>query len=260
MNRKDRRRANRNNEPKSRLRVPPRNDDMDGETAGDESGTREPAASDAWGATARTLGRHRLALALVALVALVAVGRSLPWRAVFGALTREEATGLALAALFVLYLVRPFLLVPLSLFSLFVGYRFGLAWGLPIALAGTVLTCAVPFLLARRFRGDVGWWGRVTDASERAFDTVGGLRGMVAARLSPAPADAVSYAAGLSTVPLRTFVAGTFLGELPWATAYVLVGRSARRFADASPELGLPFLLGISALATLVAASRLVDR
>lgn len=136
-----------------------------------------------------------------------------------------------------LYLVRPFLAAPLSLLTVLVGYRFGVLAGLPLALAGTVATCLLPFLLARYARDVEGLFGRVADLGERSFDATGNTWGMVAARLSPAPADAVSVGAGLSAVPPSAFVAGTVVGEVPWTLAYLSIGASIGSLTAAEPRL-----------------------
>lgn len=128
--------------------------------------------------------------------------------------------------LFGLYLVRPFFLWPLSVFSVLIGYLFGFPSGVPVVLLGTVLTCLPPFVIAARFDDTSGYIGRVADYGSTLVDTTGELRGVLAARLSPAPADAVSYGAGMSGVSTRIFAIGTLLGELPWAIFYVFLGHS----------------------------------
>lgn len=130
-----------------------------------------------------------------------------------------------------LYLIRPFFLWPLSIFSVFIGYTFGFPEGIPLVLFGTLLTCFPPFLIAARFDGDFGYFGRIVEQGTVLVETAGELRGMVAARLSPAPADAVSYGAGLAGVSPQAFALGTLIGELPWAIFYVLLGRSLRTFS-----------------------------
>ena len=149
----------------------------------------------------------------------------------------EVHTGVLVFLIPILYITRPFLIIPLSAFSIFMGYRFGMILGIPIAITGTVLSCLPPFTVARYLCIDSDLLGRISKRSEEFFDTTGGVRGMVAARLSPAPADAVSYGAGFSGVSLSSFVFGTVLGELPWATAYVLIGSSMRSFTLRSVQL-----------------------
>lgn len=130
------------------------------------------------------------------------------------------------AGLVVLALVRPFLAWPTTLLAVVAGYGYGPA-ALPLALALIALTSLPPFLFARRNRRG----GRVSAAGERVIDRTGGLRGVVTSRLLPAPSDVVSIGAGIAGVSTRSFVLGTAVGELPWATAGVLAGASADRIA-----------------------------
>jgi uncharacterized membrane protein YdjX (TVP38/TMEM64 family) len=57
---------------------------------------------------------------------------------------------------------------------------------------------------------------------------------VTAARLLPAPSDAISLAAGAGGVPLRPFLAGTILGEGPWAVAGALAGAELGSLAAGS--------------------------
>ncbi len=128
------------------------------------------------------------------------------------------------AALVALALVRPLLAWPTTLIAVVVGYGWGLR-GLPIALALIALTSVPPFLLARRSADG----GRFATAGARAMDATGDLRGVIVSRLLPAPSDAVSVGVGLSGVPLRAFLVGTAIGELPWAVAGIVAGQSIER-------------------------------
>ena len=156
-----------------------------------------------------------------------------------------------LAVVFVPFLVvRAFVLVPVTLVTVFVGYRFGLVLGVPLALAATVVTCLPPYVVARWAERGGGRLGTLGDWGASTVDSVGGFRGTVAARLSPVPADAVSYGAGVSRVSLRDFVAGTLVGELPWATGYVVVGSALGRLAlDVEVDYRSLVLAGLVAVA-----------
>lgn len=155
-----------------------------------------------------------------------------------------------------LYLVRPFFLWPLSVFSVFIGYVFGFPSGLPVVLGGTVLTCLPPFLIAARFDGDFGYVGWVADQGAALVETTGQLRGMIAARLSPAPADAVSYGAGIAGVSPAMFAAGTLIGELPWALFYLFLGESLRTFAAVGLEQVDVRLLLLAGVISVVLVAR----
>jgi len=128
------------------------------------------------------------------------------------------------AALVALALIRPLLAWPTTLIAVVVGYGWGLR-GLPVALALIALTSVPPFLVARRSADG----GRVATAGARAVDATGDLRGVIVSRLLPAPSDVVSVGIGLSGVPLRAFLVGTAVGELPWAFAGVVAGGSIQR-------------------------------
>ncbi|WP_436927437.1 TVP38/TMEM64 family protein [Halosimplex amylolyticum] len=131
-----------------------------------------------------------------------------------------------LAVLAVLYLARPFLLWPVSALSLTVGYVLGATYGVPVAIAGTLLSNTAPFLLARYARTEDGIVGLTTRTSDRFVEATGEFRGVVAARLAPLPADVVSTGAGLSDVSLRAYLLGTLVGESPWIAAEVIAGAS----------------------------------
>jgi uncharacterized membrane protein YdjX (TVP38/TMEM64 family) len=156
------------------------------------------------------------------------------------------------AVLLGLYLIRPLFAWPTTILALAVGYGYGLA-GVPFALVGVAVTTLPPFFAVRWF--DQGSdLGRVGDASERYFAATGDVRGVAAARVAPVPADVVTCAAGLGDVRLRSLLAGTVVGEIPWTVAAVAVGASADRLAaDGLNAPGLPFVL-----ASLVAAGLLL--
>ena len=193
-------------------------------------------------------------LLTAALGVTVAVGLLLSPASAIGRLLGLLASPWFPLLLLGLYLVRPLLAWPITAISLLVGYRYGLAVGLPVALAGVVLTSLLPYAAARRARSSEGVLGRLTAGSDRYFGATGDLRGVIAARLAPTPAEPVSAAAGIAAVPIRAFVLGTLVGELPWTLAAVLAGDSMRTFSPSGrivdPRLVIAGLLA----ATLVLA------
>lgn len=130
-----------------------------------------------------------------------------------------------------LYLLRPFLGWPIIVLSALVGYRYGVVLGFPIALAGVVGTSLIPYAAGRHFDLDGPISGRFVGGSQRYFRTAGDLRGIIAARLAPTPAEPISAAAGFGGVPLGPFVLGTLIGELPWTIAAVTLGHSLNVYA-----------------------------
>lgn len=153
-----------------------------------------------------------------------------------------------------LYLLRPALAWPITALSVLVGYRYGVALGMPVALVGAVGTSLLPYAAARYLRTDAGWIGRAADGSERYFSATGDLRGVIAARLAPTPAEAISAAAGVAHVPVAAFVAGTLVGELPWTVAAVVAGHSMRRLSFGNALPGPWLVLGGVVVAAVVLA------
>ena len=151
-----------------------------------------------------------------------------------------------------LHLVRPFLAWPVTLLAVVVGYGYGVALGLPVAIAGTVCTSTIPYLFARYLRGGGGLLGWLGDSGRALFDATGSTRGVVSARLMPIPSDVASYAAGVSGVALRPFVVGTAVGELPWMTVAVLAGDSMATLSAAGLEAIGPQLIVAAALAAVL--------
>jgi len=154
-----------------------------------------------------------------------------------------------------LYLVRPLLAWPITALSLLVGYRYGLLLGLPLALVGAVATSLIPYAVGRYVAGHPSSpFAAAVDGSERFFRATGGLRGVVAVRLAPTPAEPVSLAAGAGRVPVRTFALGTALGELPWTVAAVVAGHSLSRFTPTVAPIDRWLLLaGLVGAAVLLA-------
>jgi len=162
-------------------------------------------------------------------------------------------------ALAVVYVLRPFLLWPVSSVAIVLGYVYGPVVAFPIALAGAALTGLPPFSVARYASSDVGLFGSIGDTGRRFADSVGETRGVVAARLSPVPGDPVSYAAGLSEVSVGAFLVGTVVGEIPWAVVTVLAGDSMRTLSVTGFSLSPAAVVAIASLGVIVLAGPLYN-
>jgi uncharacterized membrane protein YdjX (TVP38/TMEM64 family) len=201
-------------------------------------------------ATSRQLLGVATLLAVAAAAALV-----LSPAALLAALTGLADRPLRLAlALTAVYLVRPFLLWPVTLLAVAVGYLYGPVVGVPVALLGTGLSNLPPFLLARRTGADAGLLAPLAGTGRRLVGTVGDRRGVLAARLLPLPGDAVSYGAGLARVPPGAFLVWTVVGELPWATAAVLTGHSMRSFSASAVRFSPELVVAAAGAAVLILA------
>lgn len=195
------------------------------------------------------LSRRRISIGLL-VSGVVAVALLLSPDAVLAYGTTTIASPWFPVVLVALYTIRPFLGWPITLVSALVGYKYGLVVGLPIALAGCVLTSLPAFVAGRRLPTSGRITGIVGARSEQYFSLTGGLRGLVAARLAPTPAEPVSAAAGLGGLSVATFAIGTIVGELPWTIAAVVLGAGLHTFDPASVTLDwrLGILAGLGAL------------
>lgn len=198
--------------------------------------------------TARHLGVAALVLAVLAAAVVVSP------TAVLGRVRALLTSPWFPLVLLALYAVRPFLAWPITLLSALVGYRYGVLVGLPLALCGAVATSLVPYYGARLLPADWPLVGRFRDGSERFFAATGDVRGVVAARLAPTPAEAISGAAGVAGVSLGSFALGTAVGELPWTVAAVSLGHSLPSFAAGEIRFDPLLVLGIAALGVALLA------
>lgn len=193
--------------------------------------------------------RRRVAVGL-AVAVLVAIGLVLSPGDVVDQLRAWLASPWFPAILVGLYLVRPLLAWPITALSVLVGYRYGVAIGVPLALVGAVATSLLPYAFARHYRDRAGPFSGLVAGSERFFEATGGLRGVIAVRLAPTPAEPVSIAAGAGRVSVGAFVAGTAIGELPWTVAAVAAGHSLSRLAVEGLTVS-PWLVVVGAAAAV---------
>ncbi|WP_256393357.1 TVP38/TMEM64 family protein [Natronoarchaeum rubrum] len=206
--------------------------------------------------------RSLAGVGLLAVVAAVALTLS-PDTAIGAIDTAADDPAMFLAVVAALYFVRPLALWPPTLVAIVVGYGLGIAAGVPVALAGAALT-SMPTYAAARWVGagnDCAPIERLASVGGGYFGSAGDLRGVVAARLAPIPADAVSCAAGLSAVPPRAFALGVLVGELPWTVAAVVVGNSLSTItARGLGGVGLPLAVATTAAAVLLLAGPAYER
>lgn len=200
--------------------------------------TRRQAAS--LGGLAVLFGGAALAFSPRAVLSSIAGLSARPW--------------LFVAVVSLLFLARPFLMWPVSVLSVTTGFVLGVEYGVPVAVAGTVASNTVVFLFARYARTERGLVGFATRSSDRFVELTGELRGVVAARLAPLPADVVSSAAGLSEVSLGAYLLGTLLGETPWIVAEVVAGSSMHTLSVHGLSHSASLFVGASALSAVLLA------
>lgn len=185
-------------------------------------------------------GRRRRALH-VAAIALWGLVLLLFWLRVQGAdagpltVLLAGAEGLAerrWAPLWVLaaYLLRPLLLVPITVVNLASGFALGLAPGLALAALGTLASATIGYAIGRQLGGarrapahaaPVTPADRIPAALRRH-----GFESVAAGGLMYLHADAVNLPAGMLRIPYPVFLAGIVVGNALTMTAAVLAGAS----------------------------------
>ena len=161
----------------------------------------------------------------------------------------------ALVLVLALLLVVP--VIPATIFQVGSGLAFGPLWGLIYALVADVLGAAAGFALARRFGPRLlGRWLQPLTVA-RIERLAGGLswKGVVLLRVLPGPAyPLVSFAAGLSRLSFRHYLAASFTGVLPSLALLALAGD----VATASPLTGVAIVLAL--VGSLALAGRIFKR
>jgi uncharacterized membrane protein YdjX (TVP38/TMEM64 family) len=213
---------------------------------------------------------RRVLWAVAVLLLLGAAGWLLPVREWLGAaLTWAAAHGEGSALLFLaLYVLATVCLVPGLILTLAAGAIFGLARGVALVSAGSVLGASAAFFIGRTFAREwtqqrIAAWPRF-----RALDGALAERGfsiVLLTRLSPLfPFNLLNYAYGVTAVRARDYVVASWLGMLPATVLYVYAGSAATNLAQAlsgrvrTGRTGT--VLWIVGLAATVAVTALVTR
>ena len=144
-----------------------------------------------------------------------------------------------------IYLIRPFLLVPITLLTVASGFLFGAPWGFAYALFATLLSSALAYLFGRYVAGDVPGLGAafVARLRTRAFETV------LISRFIFLPGDLVNYAAGVLRISFVAFMLATLIGGVPGLLIGVLAGASLEgEFTTRGVQLNVWYLLASGGL------------
>jgi uncharacterized membrane protein YdjX (TVP38/TMEM64 family) len=135
------------------------------------------------------------------------------------------------------------------------GLLFGTALGTPVSIASATLGAALAFMLSR-------WWAH--DAIEalagprlqalRAWVGARGFLSVLYARIAPGmPYNLVNYAAGLTPILLRAFVAATAIGVAPRAFAYTALGGSLGDLTSPEALVAVGVLVATAVVGALLA-------
>lgn len=133
--------------------------------------------------------------------------------------------GVGVPVLAAAFVVRPLLLVPVTVLAAFAGWWLGFGWGFALAWVAVTVSAAVPYAVARALRGAAARRGPPPTGWRGAFAR-DPFRSVLVARLMMLPGDLVSAAAGMVRVPWGSFLAATALGGVPGLGVAVLAGAS----------------------------------
>ena len=122
------------------------------------------------------------------------------------------------------YIIRPLVLLPISVFSVISGVVFGVWPGILLTFIGAVVSGIIAYILGR-------WLGRSLHftnivpkgpkvAERRPFEVVLGLH------LTMLPYDVINYAVGVARIPFIPFLLGVVLGIIPGTISLTLLGAS----------------------------------
>lgn len=180
---------------------------------------------------------------------------------------------LALGAFILLYAAAVAISFPgASILTVFGGFLFGLALGVPAIVIAATLGAVAVYFAARTAAGDFfrkrakGFFAQM----EKGFRE-NELSYMFLLRLAPVfPFWAVNIGAGALGVSTRNFVVGTFFGIIPGSFVYASIGNAAGAAFDAGKDVTLSGILlkpttllpliGLGALALLPVLLKRFDK
>ena len=224
----------------------------------------QPAGLDAHAVRWLRLSLLAAAAALLGLLYLLSEGFRSETNRALGILGHGDIAGLRdyivsfglwapVASCFLMVLQALVAPIPSFLITFANGLAFGVFWGWMLSLFGHLLAASVCFGISRalgRVPVEVLVGRTGLESADRWFARWG-VYAVFAGRLLPGVAfDAISYAAGLTNMRFRNFIAATALGIFPQTFLYAYLGRRA-------PEYVTLFLVtsGIVLLGVIVVAA-----
>ncbi len=155
------------------------------------------------------------------------------------------------------YLIRPLLLLPITLLTVFSGFLYGAFWGTLYATLAMLASSSLAYVIGRFLSGDrirlqTTW---MTKLRERSFETV------LTSRLIFLPGDLVNYACGFLKISFVAFLFATALGGLPGLLVGVFAGASLETFSADGFKLNPWYIVASLLLLVLsLGVSRLLRR
>jgi len=150
----------------------------------------------------------------------------------------------AVLAIVALFIIRPFILLPVWTLCVASGVLFGPTWGIVVSVVADNLSANLIFLSARAYARSSVAPRRVPPIFKKIDHALAG-HGFLAVfllRFVYIPFDGLSIVAGLTHISFGAFVLATFLGTLPGIAAYTLLGGAAHNL-HLIPALLAVFLL-----------------
>ena len=232
------------------------------------NGPKQTSVAPPAGLDARTIRWLRLVLlasaaAVFGLLYLLSDGFRSETNRAIGILGRGDIAGLRdyivsfgfwapVASCFLMVLQALVAPVPSFLITFANGLAFGVFWGWMLSVFGHVLAASVCFGISRtlgRVPVEVLVGRAGLESADRWFARWG-VYAVFAGRLLPGVAfDAISYAAGLTNMRFRNFLAATTLGIVPQTFLYSYLGRQAPEYVGLFLVTTGIFLLAVVAVA-----------
>lgn len=183
------------------------------------------------------LTRRLLAVAAVlALIAVAAAGTSQIDRMIAGLEWVRGAGPVGWAAFLTVYVLATVAAVPASFLHGAAGFLLGPLTGFAFASVASTGSSCISFLLGRTALRSLVAERASRDPLFRAVDASigeGGAYLVALLRLSPlAPFNLVSYGLGVTRVPLRQYVLGTWVGSIPPIALFAYIGSTVGDLAD----------------------------
>jgi len=163
--------------------------------------------------------------------------------------------GVAAPLMSIMLMITQALIAPLPAFLITAanGLVFGVYWGTVISWVGAMCGALVSFFISRLF---IASFSKKILRHKKGFEYIDrisskyGFKVILTARLLPFISfDFISYAAGLSTMKVRSFILATGIGMLPATIVYTVFGFEMEKLKEYSDRL---FTFSIVAVLTLL--------
>jgi uncharacterized membrane protein YdjX (TVP38/TMEM64 family) len=167
------------------------------------------------------------------------------------------------AAFMLLYILQSALSLPgATIFALTAGAVFGLFPGVLYAVSSATIGASLCFLAVRHLFSEKASkrFGSSLDKINQELKKRG-LSYLLFVRLVPVfPFFLINLAAGLTRMPLRTFVTGSFFGMIPGGLVYVNAGASLAAISELSDIVSTRVILSLSLIGLLCLIPSLYSR